>query len=56
MPIERAIYHVGRSYAVSLPKSWVDNAEKTEGKRMIKVAMEVNGNITLTPIFEERGK
>ena len=52
MPIQRKIIQVGRSYAITLPKTWVENAEDQAGKKMVAVAMEVNGDIKLHPLFK----
>jgi len=53
MPITRRIIQVGRSFAITLPKSWVIDAQNKSGKKMIEVAMEVNGTIIITPKFGE---
>ena len=53
MPITRRIIQVGRSFAITLPKSWVIDAQNKSGKKMVEVAMEVNGTITITPKFGE---
>ena len=54
MPILRKIIQVGASRAVSLPKSWLENAEQESGKKIIAIAMEVDGSIILKPIFQEK--
>lgn len=54
MPIIRKLIKSGRSYLVSLPKSWVTNAEQENGRSMNNVSLEVNGNITLKPVFEDK--
>ncbi len=56
MPILRKILNVGDSQAVTLPKSWLRTAEEAEGKKAIAVAMEVDGSITLNPVFEKEQK
>jgi hypothetical protein len=54
MPILRKILNVGDSQAVTLPKSWLSNAEQGKGKKIVAVAMEVNGVITISPVFGEK--
>lgn len=54
MPIIRKLIQVGASRAVSLPKSWLESAEKATGRKILAVALEVNGSITLQPIFETK--
>jgi hypothetical protein len=56
MPIIRKMIQVGASRAVSLPKSWIDHAEEEAGKRIIALALEVNGSITVQPIFEKENE
>jgi len=40
------------SKAVTLPKSWLENAEQQAGKKIIALALEVNHVITVSPVFE----
>ena len=56
MPIVRSIINVGNSKAVTIPKSWLTNAEDQTGRKIIALAMEVNGTITIQPIFEKETK
>jgi antitoxin component of MazEF toxin-antitoxin module len=56
MPIIRSILKIGNSKAVTIPKSWVTNAEDQTGRKVIALAMEVNGTITLQPVFEKETK
>lgn len=54
MPIVRKLMKVGvDSKAITLPKSWVQNAEQVSGKKIVAIAMEVDGSITLNPVFEK---
>jgi hypothetical protein len=53
MPIIRSILNLGNSKAVTVPKSWLTNAENQAGRKVIALAMEVNESITLQPIFEK---
>ena len=55
MPLERKINEIGNCRTVSLPVSWVRNAEQQAGAKMIKVAMECNHKITIEPIFAPIG-
>ncbi len=52
MPIIRKLTTVGASKGITLPKSWLDNAEREAGKKIIAIALEVNGKITIHPVFE----
>lgn len=54
VPMTRKLFQMCGSYVVTLPKSWVQYAEQTSGKKMVAVAMEVNGKITLQPIFQNK--
>jgi len=51
MPIVRKLMDVGNSKSVTLPKSWIENAEQQAGKKIIAIALEVNDKITLQPVF-----
>ena len=51
MPIIRKLTTVGASKGITLPKSWLDNAEQEAGKKIIAIALEVNGKIIIQPIF-----
>lgn len=53
MPIIRSILNLGNSKAVTIPKSWLTNAEDQTGKKVIALALDVNTTITLQPIFEK---
>ena len=52
MGIKRKICRIGNSFAVFLPKSWVSLLEEKYG-RIDAVAIEVNGRLTISPIFKE---
>lgn len=54
MPLVRALNKVGENRTVVIPKSWLEYAEEQKHKKIIAVAMEVNGSITLSPIFEKK--
>lgn len=49
MPMSRKVVRTGGGYAVYLPKSWVENVEKENGKELRKVFMEVNSIIEIAP-------
>jgi antitoxin component of MazEF toxin-antitoxin module len=52
MPIKRKICKIGNSFAIFLPKSWVLLLEAKHGK-IRAVAIEVDGNLSVSPILEE---
>jgi hypothetical protein len=56
MPIIRSVIDLDHSKAVTIPKSWITNAEDQRGKKVVALSMEVNGTITLQPIFEKETK
>jgi hypothetical protein len=53
MPIIRKLTTVGESKGITLPKSWIDNAEEQAGRKIIAIALEVDRVITLQPVFEK---
>jgi antitoxin component of MazEF toxin-antitoxin module len=56
MPIVRKLMNVGNSKSITLPKSWIENAEQQAGKKIIAIALEVNGKITLQPVFSKESE
>ena len=44
------------SYSITLPKGWIDNIIKTNGKEVKEVLIEVNGFLTIRPVLEEEAK
>jgi len=56
MPIIRSILNLGNSKAVTIPKSWLTNAEDKTGRKIIALAMEIDGTITLQPVFEKEAE
>jgi antitoxin component of MazEF toxin-antitoxin module len=56
MQIIRKLIQVGASKAVSLPKSWIESAERNAGGKITALALEVNDTIILQPIFETKKK
>lgn len=53
MPLIRKIIEVGKtSKGIILPKSWLDYLENLYGT-IETVSMEVNGKLTIRPIFQE---
>lgn len=56
IPIIRRLIPCGHSQGVTLPKTWLQMAEEKEGKKIVAVAMEVNGCLTINPIFEKEQK
>jgi antitoxin component of MazEF toxin-antitoxin module len=53
MPIIRSLFTIGNSKAITIPKSWITNAEDESGKKVIALALEVDGSITIQPVFEK---
>lgn len=53
MPIIRRIIAIGHSKAITIPKSWITNAEDQTGRKVVALALEVDGSITLQPVFEK---
>ena len=53
MPIVRKLTCVGDSKGITLPKSWIDNAEEQAGKKIVAIALEIDRVITLEPVFEK---
>lgn len=54
MPIVRKLTCVGDSKGITLPKSWIDNAEEEAGRKIVAIALEVDSIITLQPVFEKK--
>jgi hypothetical protein len=53
MPIRRKIIRTCYgSYAINIPKSWVDVAEEETGKRAKAVDIEVNKKLVMRLVFE----
>ena len=53
LPIIRRLIPLGNSSkGISLPKTWLDFLEKKHGS-IDCIALEVNGKITIRPIFKE---
>jgi len=48
VPLKRKIFQLGRSYVVTLPKSWVENARLEQGD-FEHVLVEVNNELRLKP-------
>lgn len=55
MPIIRKVSK-GTSYTVALPIGWVQYYEKKTGKKLEKVEMKINGNLTIKPYIEPENK
>ncbi|MFA6660438.1 MAG: hypothetical protein WCS62_02385 [Bacilli bacterium] len=56
LPIIRKLTTVGASRGISLPKSWIENAEAEAGKKIVAIALEVGRVITVSPVFEKEVK
>ena len=54
MPIRRKIIRTCYgSYAINIPKSWVEVAEEKTGKKAKAVDIEVNKKLSIEIVFEE---
>ncbi len=54
MPLIRRIVQYGKtSRGIILPASWLAFHEKKNGKKILKVGMEINGKIVIWPILKE---
>ena len=54
MPLLRKIIAIGSfSKGITLPKDWIENAEKRAGKKMVFVELTVNTSITIKPYYED---
>ncbi|MGD6806812.1 MAG: AbrB/MazE/SpoVT family DNA-binding domain-containing protein [Candidatus Bathyarchaeia archaeon] len=49
--IRKVIKAGPNSFAVTLPKTWLELLERETGKKVTEVALEVNGKIIITPIL-----
>jgi hypothetical protein len=54
MPILKKIITHGGSRGITLPSSWIALVEKETGQTLKEVLMEVDGNITITPVLEKK--
>ncbi len=52
MPIEKKLIVLRTSKAIIIPKSWLDFLER-DGKKVTSVAIEVDGDLKISPIFEK---
>lgn len=44
------------SYSITLPKGWIDDIIKTNGREVKEVLIEVDGSLTIRPVLEEEAK
>ena len=51
MPIIRKVIHIGGSHGITSPKDWLNWIERETGKKVLEVAIEVNGVLKITPII-----
>lgn len=56
MPILRKVIAVGRSKAVTIPKSWLEYYEKEKGEVVERVAIEVNEVLKISPFLSKTTK
>jgi len=54
MPLRKKVTkNSSGSYLISLPKQWIDNIIRTNGKEVKEVLIEVDGSLTIRPVLEE---
>jgi antitoxin component of MazEF toxin-antitoxin module len=53
MPIIRKIISIGGSQGITIPKQWLEWIERTTGKRVTEVTVEVNDVLRIAPILEK---
>jgi antitoxin component of MazEF toxin-antitoxin module len=53
LPIIKKLIVVGDSKAVTIPATWLQFAEEQKHKKIVAIAMEINGKLILSPIFEK---
>jgi len=53
MPLTRKLIKIGDSRGITIPQSWINYIERKTGKRIIEVAIEVNGVLKISPIIEK---
>jgi hypothetical protein len=51
MPLIRKLCTIGNGKAVFLPKSWIEYIEEKSGRRVEKVAIEVDETLKIAPIL-----
>ena len=51
MPLIQKVIQIGDSRAVTIPKSWLTYYERQCGQSIKEVSVEVNGKLTIRPIF-----
>jgi bifunctional DNA-binding transcriptional regulator/antitoxin component of YhaV-PrlF toxin-antitoxin module len=56
VPIIRKLTTIGDSRGITIPKSWIENAESKAKKKIVAIAMEIDGIINLRPVFEEKSE
>ena len=57
MPLVRKVISIGKtSRAVIIPKSWLRDIEDKSGETIKKLALEVDGCITIRPIIDSENK
>jgi len=53
MPLIRKIMDLGTCKAITVPKAWLDYLERETGQKIIEIALEVNGVLTISPIIQK---
>lgn len=56
MPIIRKVIDVGRSKAVTIPKTWLEFFERELNTTIDRVAIEVNRCLTIVPYVPDKNR
>ncbi|RLI00111.1 hypothetical protein DRO19_00385 [Candidatus Bathyarchaeota archaeon] len=56
MPIIRKLIQVGKSKAVTLPKTWIEFWQRKAGVKITEVAVEVNRELRISPILPKTSR
>ena len=56
MPIIRKVIRLGHSFAITIPKSWLIHYEQEKGQKIRELAIEVNGILKVSPVFDKQEK
>ena len=50
MPIIRKLIQVGKSKAITIPKSWINYYQRETGQKLDHVVIEINDVLTIRPL------
>jgi antitoxin component of MazEF toxin-antitoxin module len=54
MPLIRKVLPIGNSRGITLPSDWLKFIERETGKKITEVLLEVDGNVTVSPVLEKK--